>query len=106
VASLSAQLAALEDTIFDVPARRAVARTRAQSIYQEAANPRNLRGRAAAAVMQAYLQEATTACKQTPPDLAAWRDLRDEAHTWAVNAAGLDDKYQSQADLTEKMTCP
>ncbi len=105
-ASLSAQLSALEDTIFDTPSRRAVARTRAQSLYQDSAIPRNLRGRAAAAVMNAYLQDATDACKKTPPDLAAWKDLRDSAHTWAVNAAGLDDKYQDRADLTEKMTCP
>jgi hypothetical protein len=106
VAALAAQLDALEDTILEGPSRRAVARTRAQALYQESSNPRNLRGRAAAAVMQAYLQDATDACKKVPPDLTSWKDFRDKAHTWAINAAGLDDKYQDRAALTEEMSCP
>lgn len=102
-AAIGRQLGALLDTVIEVPDRRGIARTRAELIYRNSAVPAALRGEAASVVMQAYMEEANAACDRR--DQTGFDAARKEARTWSVNATALDEKYQRQADIVEKLSC-
>jgi serine/threonine-protein kinase len=99
-------LNAIEDSILDVPERRAANRSRAELLYEQPAYPDSIRARAAAMVMTALFEDMLAACRasqasKVPP-------LATQAQTWAANLRKRDrvNKYAERAGLADKMTCP
>ncbi len=100
------ELNAIEDSILDVPGRRAANRARAELFYGQAGFPDSVRARSAAMVMTALFEDMLTACNdgQTSRIPA----LESQAQTWAANLRRRDkvNKYEERAELANKMKCP
>ncbi len=87
-ARLSAELDEVLDSITEAPQRRGVFRSKAEANYADDGLADSLRAKAAAAVAQAYLEDA---------------DL-DRARVWFARAASLNAKYQRNVELLERQS--